>query len=135
MNRILTSLTACVAILGASPALTAPLAEDETVLEQLMLSSVATKIGSTCKKYAIDPTATAEDARALMAHISEMGYAAEDVQALQSPDYLEKLALKSDEFLSAQDVDPANKRALCAFAKRELKGGTSELSKLLMKNR
>ncbi|MCA0045268.1 DUF5333 family protein [Celeribacter litoreus] len=109
--------------------------EDPVVMNEVMLSTVATKIAAECPKYAVNPTATGASAQKLMGHISEQGYSSSEVQDLQSPAYMQTVSVAADEYLSAQGVDATNNRALCAFAKRELREGTSELSMLLMKNR
>lgn len=123
------------AMLLALPAHAEGLQDDPVVLNEVMLSSLATTIASECPKYAVDPAATGAAARTLMDHISKQGYSADEVQALQSPEYMQTVSVAVNDHLSALGVDATNKRALCAFAKRELKEGTSELSTLLMKNR
>ncbi|AJE48154.1 DUF5333 domain-containing protein [Celeribacter indicus] len=119
--------------LMAAPASAAPITEDPEIKSVMIENMIVTELTSLCPGLAPRTRQVNAQAKSMLARITEKGYGADEVQALQDPAYLAELSRESDAFFAANGVEKRNTEAMCAFGKAQI-AARSPLGKL-MKNR
>ena len=112
---------------------TGGITEDAEITSVLVDNMIVTELTTICPKLAPRPARVKKQAQEMMGVITAKGYGPQDIQSLQDPAFLARLAAQSEDFFATQGIEKRDTEAMCAFGKAQIAKRTP-LGKL-MKNR